>query len=230
MAKKKNLIMSNEMTLQKIEPITTTQEELWKNYDSGKSQLLLGCAGTGKTICAIYKALEEIKEKGEYKRIVIVRSAVPSRDIGFLKGDETEKGAVYELPYKKIFSELYQQDDAYVKMIESDSVRFVLTSFVRGLTIDNAIVIVDELQNMTAHEIDSVITRIGQNSKIVICGDIMQSDITKASEKNIDKFINVLERMNNRFDFNYFGIDDIVRSDLVADYIRTKTEMYKHGF
>lgn len=228
----KNAINDNNLKLDdQVSPLTDNQALFFENYKSDKSQLLLGYSGTGKTFMALHKAFEEI-QKGdtEYKRVVIVRSAVPTRDIGFLKGTEAEKGAVYELPYKKVCSELFGRDDAYEVLTKHDGIRFMLTSFIRGLTLDNSIVIVDEFQNMTAHEADSVLTRIGRNSKVIFCGDILQRDFTKSSEKNIESFLQVIEKMPHRFDFNYFNEDDIVRSGLVADYIKAKHKLFKGGF
>jgi phosphate starvation-inducible PhoH-like protein len=228
--KAKNAFNDNNLILKGISPLTDNQAKFFENYKSDKSQLLLGYSGTGKTYMAMFKAFEEVMKGGDYKRVVIVRSAVPTRDIGFLKGDEAEKGAVYELPYYKVCSELFGRDDAYGILTKHDGIRFMLTSFIRGLTIDNSIVIVDEFQNMTAHEADSVLTRIGYNSKIVICGDILQRDFTKHSEKNIEKFLQVVEQMKGRFDFNYFTEDDIVRSGLVGDYIKAKHKKFPKGF
>lgn len=229
--KVKNAFNDNNLELKDISPLTENQGLFFDNYQSNKSQLLLGYSGTGKTYMAMFKACQEIMEgKSGYKRVVIVRSAVPTRDIGFLKGDEAEKGAVYELPYFKVCSELFGRDDAYGILTKHDGIRFMLTSFIRGLTIDNSIVIVDEFQNMTAHEADSVLTRIGYNSKVVICGDILQRDFTKRSDKDIEKFLQVVEQMPNRFDFNYFTADDVVRSGLVGDYIKAKHKKFPKGF
>ena len=228
--KAKNAFNDNNLQLKDISPLTDNQADFFENYKSDKNQLLLGYSGTGKTYMAMFQAFREIMQGSEYKRVVIVRSAVPTRDIGFLKGDEAEKGAVYELPYFKVCSELFGRDDAYGILCKHDGIRFMLTSFIRGLTIDNSIVIVDEFQNMTAHEADSVLTRVGHNSKLVICGDILQRDFTKHSEKNIEKFLQVVESMPNRFDFNYFDADDVVRSGLVGDYIKTKHAKFPKGF
>ena len=229
--KARSVINDNNFTIKDISPLTENQEIFFRNYGSDKSQLLLGYSGTGKTFMAMAKAFEEIdKSNNKYKRVVIVRSAVPTRDIGFLKGSEDEKGAVYELPYKKVCSELFGRDDAYPILCKHDGIRFMLTSFIRGLTIDNSIVIVDEFQNMTAHEADSVLTRIGRNSKVIICGDILQRDFTKNSEKNIEKFLQVIQGMPDRFDFNYFNEEDIVRSGLVGDYIKAKHKKFPEGF
>ncbi|WMM95578.1 PhoH family protein [Roseobacter phage CRP-143] len=228
--KAKNAFNDNNLEIKDIQPLTDNQAQFFENYKSDKSQLLLGYSGTGKTFMACHQAFKEVMKGGEYKRVVIVRSAVPTRDIGFLKGDEAEKGAVYELPYFKVCSELFGRDDAYGILTKHDGIRFMLTSFIRGLTIDNSIVIVDEFQNMTAHEADSVLTRIGHNSKIIICGDILQRDFTKHSEKNIEKFLQVVQQMPSRFDFNYFDENDIVRSGLVGDYIKAKHKKFPKGF
>lgn len=228
---KNNVIVNNNLKIADISPLTDNQELFFKNYKSDKNQLLLGYSGTGKTFMAMVKALEEVSSpNNDYKRVVVVRSAVPTRDIGFLKGTEAEKGAVYELPYKKVCSEIFGRDDAYEVLVKHDGIRFMLTSFIRGLTLDNSIVIVDEFQNMTAHEADSIITRVGYNSKILFCGDILQRDFTKHSEKNIEKFLSVIEGMEDYFDFNYFEEDDIVRSGLVCDYIKAKHRKYKEGY
>lgn len=226
----KNVVSAINLVLKDVSPLTSNQERFFENYKSDKSQLLLGYSGTGKTYVALNRAFEEISRGSEYKRVVVVRSAVPTRDIGFLKGTEAEKGAVYELPYKKVCSELFGRDDAYEVLSKHDVMRFMLTSFIRGLTLDNSIVIVDEFQNMTAHEADSILTRIGRNSKIIFCGDILQRDFTKSSEKDIEKFLSVVETLDKSFDFNYFTEEDIVRSGLVKDYIRAKHKMFKLGF
>jgi len=228
--KAKNAFNDNNLEMKDVVPLTENQAKFFENYKTDKSQLLLGYSGTGKTFMAFQQAFQEIIKGSEYKRVVIVRSAVPTRDIGFLKGTEAEKGAVYELPYYKVCSELFGRDDAYAILSKHDGIRFMLTSFIRGLTIDNSIVIVDEFQNMTAHEADSVLTRIGHNSKIIICGDILQRDFTKHSEKNIEKFLQVIEQLPDRFDFNYFNEDDIVRSGLVGDYIKAKHKRFPKGF
>jgi phosphate starvation-inducible protein PhoH len=229
--KARNAFNDNNLTLLDIEPLTDIQQQFFDSYRGDKSQMLLGYSGTGKTFMAMHQAFKEIMEGNtEYKRVVIVRSAVPTRDIGFLKGTEAEKGAVYELPYKKVCSELFGRDDAYEILTKHDGVRFMLTSFIRGLTLDNSIVIVDEFQNMTSHEADSILTRIGRNSKILFCGDILQRDFTKNSEKNIEQFLRVLERMPEDFDFSYFGVNDIVRSGLVGSYIKKKHSLYPEGF
>jgi phosphate starvation-inducible protein PhoH len=229
--KSKKLLADNHLDLDDISPITDNQKTFFDNYKSDKSQVLLGYPGTGKTFMALYKAFEDITDsKSEYQRIVIVRSAVPTRDVGFLPGTLAEKGEVYELPYKSICTELFGRGDAYEILKKNRTIEFITTSFIRGLTLDRAIIIVDEFQNMTAHEADSVITRVGNYSKIILCGDILQRDLTRGSERNIESLLNVLRGMENTFDFTEFTEDDIVRSGLVGDYIRTKHKLYPDGY
>ena len=229
--KTKKLLTDNHLALADISPMTDNQELFFDKYKSDKSQVLTGYPGTGKTFMALYKAFEELNDPDTpYQRIVIVRSAVPTRDVGFLPGTLAEKGEVYELPYKSICNELFGRGDAYDILKKHRTVEFITTSFIRGLTLDRSIIIVDEFQNMTAHEADSVITRVGTYSKIILCGDILQRDLNKRSERNIESLLKVLEKMPEVFDFTEFGEDDIVRSGLVGDYIRMKHKIYPDGY
>ena len=224
----KALINKQHLELQKFDPLTESQSKFFENYDSGKSQVLSGSAGTGKTFMSLYKAFDEIiNSKVNYRRIVIVRSAVATRDIGHLPGTLEEKQAIYERPYIGICNELFGRGDTYGLMKKNGIVDFMLTSYVRGITLDETIVIVDEYQNLTSAEADSIITRLGKGSKIIFCGDTCQTDFTKNSEKDIDKFLYVLEKMDNWFDMNEFTVDDIVRSGIVKDYIKAK--QHHHG-
>jgi phosphate starvation-inducible protein PhoH len=220
------LMNKQHFELQDVEPITGKQHEFFANYEAGKSQILSGSAGTGKTFITLYKAFEEIlKAKVNYRRIVIIRSAVATRDIGHLPGTLEEKQAIYEIPYIGICNELFGRGDAYTLMKKNGIIDFMLTSYVRGITLDETIVIVDEFQNLTAHEADSIITRLGKGSKILFCGDTCQTDFTRNNEKDIDMFIDVVKRMPNWFDINEFESGDIVRSGIVKEYIRTKERM-----
>jgi phosphate starvation-inducible protein PhoH len=229
--KKGKSLGDNHLNLVEINPMTENQSLFFENYKSDKSQVLLGYPGTGKTFMALYKAFQQINDPAsEYQRIVIVRSAVPTRDVGFLPGTLAEKGEVYELPYKSICTELFGRSDAYEVLKKHRNIEFITTSFIRGLTLDRSIIIVDEFQNMTAHEADSVITRVGNWSKILLCGDILQRDLSKNSERNIESLLKVLQNMPNVFDFTHFDEDDIVRSGLVGDYIRTKHKIYPDGY
>jgi len=229
--KSKNALADNHLNLVDISPMTENQSIFFENCKSDKSQVLLGYPGTGKTFMALYKAFEEISNPTtEYQRIVIVRSAVPTRDVGFLPGTLAEKGEVYELPYKSICTELFGRADAYEILKKHRTVEFITTSFIRGLTLDRSIIIVDEFQNMTAHEADSVITRVGNWSKIMFCGDVLQRDLIKRSEKNIEALLRVLKELPDEFDFTHFGENDIVRSGLVGNYIRKKHKLYPEGY
>jgi len=228
---RKSLLSDNHLSMHDIQPMTENQSVFFENYKSDKSQVLLGYPGTGKTFMAMHKALKELNDpESPYKRIVIVRSAVPTRDVGFLPGTLTEKSAVYELPYQSICTELFGRSDAYEIMKKHRTIEFMTTSFIRGITLDRTIVIVDEFQNMTSHEADSVITRVGDYSKIIFCGDILQRDLNKNSEKNIEVFLNVIKQMTDEFDFTYFDEDDIVRSGIVASYIKAKHRKYPDGY
>lgn len=228
---KRSPIRANHLELKEIEPLTDNQEVFFNNYKSDKSQVLLGYAGCGKTYLALHKALEEIVcSNTPYKKLVIVRSAVPSRDLGAMPGTLEQKTEMYELPYRAICNELFGRGDAYDLLKKQKVIEFISTSYVRGLTLDNTIVIADEIQNMTAHEAESVLTRVGIDSKIILCGDIMQRDITKKSEKNIELFLNTIEHMHKDFDFVHFNEDDVVRSGIVGNYIKTKHKIYPEGY
>lgn len=213
-------------SLKELEPITLSQEKAFKAYDNGQNLCLNGSAGTGKTYIAMGLALEDILDKEtQYNKLVIVRSIVPTRDIGFLPGTEEEKKEAYTGPYKTIIRDLINSDDAWNKLVNQDSLEFISTSFIRGITISNAIVIVDEMQNLNFHELDSVITRLGENCRLILCGDYFQSDFEKDKDKSgILSFIKIISNMKN-FEIIEFGWEDIVRSGLVRDYIMTKNHM-----
>lgn len=228
---KRSPLKTNHLVIKEISPLTDNQEVFFNNFVSDKSQVLLGYAGCGKTYLALFKALEEINDTTTpYKRLVIVRSAVPSRDLGAMPGTLEQKTEMYELPYRAICNELFGRGDAYELLKKQKVIEFISTSYIRGITLDDTIVIADEIQNMTAHEAESVLTRIGINSKIILCGDIMQRDITKYSEKNIELFLNTIENMTDDFDFVHFNEDDVVRSGLVGAYIKTKHKIYPNGY
>jgi len=209
-----------------IKPKTINQSKIFKSYEAGKSLLLHGLPGTGKTFLSLFLSLQEVMNGcGPYKKVVIVRSAVPTRDIGFLPGNKTEKMAEYEAPYRAICAELFGRANAYELLKSNGMIEFFPTSYIRGLTISDAIVIVDEMQNLTGHELDSVITRLGDNSKIIFSGDFRQSDFRFNDEKRgIVEFMEVLEKMKG-FVHIELGVDDIVRSGIVREYIITKAEI-----
>jgi phosphate starvation-inducible PhoH-like protein len=209
--------------LETYDPITANQKIAYEAWDDGDHLALVGSAGTGKTFIAMYLGLEAVLEKQSlYDSITIFRSVVPTRDMGYLPGSLEEKQEVFETPYKNIAMELIGGDQPYKRLVQNHMVKFLTTSYIRGMTIDNSIVIVDECQNLSFHELDSVITRIGNNCRIIFCGDYHQSDFTSESEKDgVIKFMRVVEHLKN-FSVITFNWDDIVRSDFVRDYIMAK--------
>ena len=207
--------------LARFDPITDTQNSFWQKYKRKDALLLHGSAGTGKTFIAMYKALEEVMAKGgRYSKLIIIRSAVPSREIGHLPGDYGEKIDVYSIPYQNMLDELFpQKEKPYDRLMEQKKLYFMCTSFIRGITLDNSIIVVDECQNMSDMEINSIMTRVGHHSKIIFCGDFRQTDLNKNNDKSgLKKFIQIAEDMPS-FDTVEFGPEDIVRSDLVKEYI-----------
>ncbi len=215
-----------------INPLTDNQEKFFDSYKKGQNLFAYGCAGTGKTFIALYLALKEVlDDRTPYDKIYIVRSLVSTREIGFLPGDHEDKAALYQIPYKNMVKYMFEMPTdsdfelLYGNLKAQETISFWSTSFIRGTTLDNAIVIVDECQNLNFHELDSIITRIGDDSKICFCGDATQTDLTKTYEKNgILDFKKILHSMNE-FDIVEFGLDDIVRSGLVKSYLFAKNEL-----
>lgn len=228
---KKKKALGNEYLLD-IEPLTDNQRKLFDAYAEGKHLVAYGCAGTGKTFITLYNALRDVlDERTPYEKIYLVRSLVATREIGFLPGSYEDKSDIYQIPYKNMVKYMFQMpSDAEFEMLygnlkSQETIKFWSTSFLRGTTLDNSIVIVDEFQNCTSHELDSIITRVGENSKIMFCGDASQSDLQKTNERNgIVDFMNVLRKMPS-IDIIEFGVDDIVRSGLVKEYILAKIEV-----
>jgi len=207
-----------------VEPMTLSQEVVFKAWDEGNHLVMAGSAGSGKTFIGMYLALEDVLDKGvpEYDKLIICRSVVPTREIGFLPGTLEEKIDAYTGPYRQICSELFDDESAYDKLVGNGTINFVSTSHIRGTTFNDAIIIVDEMQNLTFHELDSIITRVGRNCKIIFCGDYYQSDFVKNGDKaGILEFMQILEIMK-KFTIIEFTWADIVRSDFVRDYIMTK--------
>lgn len=218
---------NSNFNLKKIEPLTENQREAFEAYYNGKNLMLHGIAGCGKSFLSLYLSLEEVMQKNneKYEKVIIVRSVVPTRDMGFLPGNNKEKARVYEAPYYAICTELFGRGDAYEILKQKNIVEFISTSFIRGITLNNCIIVVDEMQNMSGHELDSVITRVGKNCKIIFSGDFRQSDFTKEHEKSgIVSFMRIIEKMKE-FHFVDFDEDDIVRSGLVKSYIIHKDKL-----
>jgi predicted ribonuclease YlaK len=214
-----------------IEPLTENQRRLFDSYAAGKHIVAYGAAGTGKTFITLYNALVDVlDERTPYEKIYLVRSLVATREIGFLPGSHDDKADIYQIPYKNMVKYMFQMpSDADFEMLygnlkSQETIKFWSTSFIRGVTLDNCIIIVDEFANLNFHELDSIITRVGENTRICFCGDATQSDLIKTNERNgIIDFMSVLRKMNS-FDIIEFGVDDIVRSGLVKEYLIAKME------
>lgn len=209
--------------LQPFEPKTQNQMNAREAWKDGYNLVLSGSAGTGKTFLGLRLALELVLDReSEYDELVIVRSIVPTRDIGFLPGDEEEKKQAYAAPYIGLLKEILGDGEAWNKLVAAKKLRFESTSFIRGTTFNNAIILVDEMQNLNFHELDSVITRVGHQCRFIMCGDYYQSDFQKDNDrKGILQFMNIVVQLN-QFDVIEFTWKDIVRSDFVRDYIMTK--------
>ena len=215
-----------------IEPLTENQKILFDSYDNEKNIVAYGAAGTGKTFITLYNALQDVlDETTPYEKIYIVRSLVSTREIGFLPGDHEDKSSLYQIPYKNMAKYMFEMPtDADFEMLYGNlktqgTISFWSTSFIRGTTLDRCIVIVDEFQNLNFHELDSIITRVGENTKIMFCGDATQSDLIKQNERNgVVDFMKILRAMPS-FDVIEFGVEDIVRSGLCKEYLLTKLQM-----
>jgi predicted ribonuclease YlaK len=201
-----------------IEGQTENQEIAFDEYYNNKNLVLHGCAGTGKTFIAMYLAMKELLSSNKRKKLIIVRSIVPTRDIGFLPGNEQEKLAVYEEPYKQIAAQLFTNYNAYKYFKSKQIIEFISSSFIRGVTWDDSIILIDEMQNMTGHELDTIITRVGINSRLMLCGDYQQSDL---KSNGLLEILNVLKHMNSIAHIE-FDVEDIVRSGFVKEYLIAK--------
>jgi phosphate starvation-inducible protein PhoH and related proteins len=206
-----------------VKPKTKNQRKAFDSFDKGRNLVLSGVAGAGKTLIALYLGTELVLDRSTpYEKLIIVRSVVPTRDIGFLPGTKEEKIDVYKAPYKSLFATIFNDKTAYDSLEKSGKVFFETTSFIRGLTFEDSVIIVDEFQNLNGHENDSVITRLGNNCRIIFAGDFYQSDFSREREKfGSMQFVSIL-RKSAYFDVIEFGLDDILRSDLVKDYLIAK--------
>ena len=228
--KRKKPINTDKMRV--IEPLTENQKKLFESYKNGKNLVAYGAAGTGKTFITLYNALQEaLDPTTPYDKIYIVRSLVATREIGFLPGDHDDKSFLYQIPYKNMVKYMFEMpSDADFQMLygnlkAQDTIDFWSTSFIRGTTLDKAIIIVDEFQNLNYHELDSIMTRVGTDTKIMFCGDATQTDLIKQNERNgIHDFMRILRVMPS-LNIIEFGVEDIVRSGLCKEYLLAKLEL-----
>jgi phosphate starvation-inducible protein PhoH len=222
--------MDNSFKLRSIIPLTDTQKKIFNEFDQAKNLVLMGTAGTGKTFCSMYLALKSIIDNKNTNagpnKILIIRSVVSSRDVGFLPGTLKEKLSVYEAPYKAIFSELLGRGDAWEILKTKGVVDFVSTSYLRGTSINDSFIIMDEFQNANLSELDTIITRVGKNSRMIFCGDLEQTDLLKSKfdVTGLPKFVSIIEQMKS-FTIEEFGVEDIVRSGIVREYILAKRSL-----
>ena len=225
---KKNKLNQSKFSLRDITReynLTDKQQQVIQSYDEGNNLILHGLAGTGKTWLACYLGIDDVISGGNYNKVILFRSVVPTRDMGFLPGSVKQKAEIYEEPYRTVYNELFGRGDAYEILKTKNLVEFSTTSFLRGLTFDHTIIIVDEVNNMSFHELDSLITRSGKNTKIIFCGDFRQSDLTNSTEREgLKRFFDILNNIDG-FDYFEFEENDIVRSRLVKSYIIAKHRM-----
>lgn len=217
---------SQHFSLKKIEPLTDNQQKTFEAYEQDNNLVLSGSAGTGKSFLALYLSLREIlKTNSYYNKIIIIRSAVPSRDLGFVPGTLEEKSKIYQDPYMNIVNELIGRGDAWHFLLNKEILEFQTTSFLRGLTFRDCIIIFDEFQSATFHEIDSVLTRVGENCRFILCGDHAQNDLNMKKEKSgFEDVIKILSNING-IQHVQFGLDDIVRSGFVKQYLTQKEKL-----
>ena len=224
----KTQLISHDQLVE-MKGVTKNQLEVFKQYATGKNLFLYGPAGTGKTFVILYNAIKEVLDpKINYNCIYIVRSLMPTRSLAFMPGDEQDKSSLYQVPYDNMLRFMFklpaedQFDMLYEELKKQGNVEFLSTSFLRGITLDNAIVLVDECQNLNFHELDTIMTRVGQESKIMFSGDFDQTDLREDVEKaGLGQFLKIINEMKEFYSCE-FDIGDIVRSGLVRSYIIQK--------
>ena len=206
--------------LRAIRPLTQKQEDMFQLWFQGDNVCAHGSAGTGKTFLALYLAMSEMLEFKEHQQIIIVRSAVAAREIGHLPGTKEEKEEIFEIPYMDILHDLFGRKSTYKDMKDAGMIKFMTTSHIRGLTWDNAIIIIDEIQNMCFDEIDSVMTRIGKNTKVIACGDHKkQCDLKKHEVSGVGRMLKAFETMSGFANVEY-TFEDVVRSEVVKNWLK----------
>ena len=224
----KNNPSKNTLQISSISPLTENQKLVFNYFADDQNMLLHGVAGTGKSFLSLYLSIKQIIDgKSPYGKVVIVRSVVPTRDMGFLPGSSKDKSSIYEAPYTAICTELFGRGDAYALLCSKGYVEFISTSFVRGITFNDSIIIADEIQNMSSMELHSVITRVGKNCKILFCGDVNQDDLTSERKREVSglkDFMKIIKKMESVSCVD-FGLDDIVRGKFVKEYLTIRHQL-----
>jgi phosphate starvation-inducible protein PhoH len=225
-------VVNQKFAMKRITPITDRQKQMFDDYGNGKMIAALGTAGSGKSYVALYLALSDVLSYQECDSVIIIRSAVQTRDQGFQPGNQSEKGSNYEPAYQDIVNDLFERGDAYQIMKQKNAIKFMTTSFLRGLTFNNSVIVVDECQNMTYEELRTIITRVGENSRIIFCGDSRQDDLRNSKNRKdtsgIRDFVKVVSGMED-FSVINFTVDDIVRSGLVKEYIIQEERLLEYA-
>jgi phosphate starvation-inducible PhoH-like protein len=219
--KKNNETLDQSFRLKKIAPMTDAQSDCFDSYYEDYNLFLYGCAGTGKTYLSLFLALKEVlNPNSPYRKVYIIRSAVPSRDMGYMPGRLQEKMAVYESPYIAMLNDLFQRGDAYQVAIQKGVFEVISTSFLRGSTFENCILIIDEIQNMNYKEARTVITRCGNNCRVIVCGDTEQDDLYKSKydTSGMERFMSVISKIKE-FEMIKFLPEDIVRGNICKSFI-----------
>lgn len=209
--------------IKNIQPLTETQADFFDAWDNNDADgyMLSGCAGTGKNMISMFKALRDVLDPDTpYHKLVIIRSSTPVRNQGFLKGSLDEKMEVFEAPYIGIVHELTGKKDGYEKLKEAGQIEFISTSAIRGITLNNSIILADEVGGFNWHECKSVMTRVGRHCKVILLGDTAQIDLiyNKNDTSGIYDLLNVTNSMPSFRNFK-FTEEDIVRSGLVKEFL-----------
>lgn len=210
------------MSMRKISPLNEAQRQMMEAFYSGSHIVAEGSAGTGKSYVGMFLALGELLDN-TVSSVKIVRSAVPTRDVGFLPGSLEEKIAIYELPYKDIVNELLQSGTAYEVLSKKGVLDFMTTSYLRGLTFRDCVIVIDEFQNMSKAEVFTILTRVGENCRVILCGDTKQKDLSPA-QSGFDYLTALAKKLPKYIDVVHFTANDIVRSEFVKAVIVAEEE------
>lgn len=209
-----------------IKPHSANQERYIQNILSHDINFGIGLAGTGKTYLAVACAVAAL-EREQISRILLVRPAVEAGEkLGFLPGDFTQKVDPY---FRPLYDALYEMlgFDEVSRLIERHVIEVVPLAYMRGRTLNDSFIILDEGQNTTKEQMKMFLTRIGFNSKAVITGDITQTDLPKTSESGLRHCINVLKDVPG-LSFTYFEAHDIVRHPLVQSILQAYEKHENH--